>query len=314
MTVFLNNFLIALPLFALVGLGYLFASLRLVTPEIGKALSKFAFTVAIPTLLFRLMSNITQLPAPKLGVPFAFFGSCILVYFFGRILAKKLCHLTTDEQTVFGMATVFSNNVQLGVPISIALLPPASMPALAVIFALNAFLLWPFATVQIESSRARSPSLSRTIYQGTMRSLRNPIVIGIILGLLWSLTGLEMPVPLKKTVDPMANAASPVALFAVGVGLTQYKLRSHFETTGLITVLKLGVQPVVVFLLGHLMGLTGPELQAVCLLGCLPVGVNVYIMAQEFNVLQGPTANSLLLTTILAAVTLPAVLSLLGLL
>ena len=69
MTVFLNNFLIALPLFALVGLGYLFASLRLVTPEIGKALSKFAFTVAIPTLLFRLMSNITQLPAPKLGVP-----------------------------------------------------------------------------------------------------------------------------------------------------------------------------------------------------------------------------------------------------
>ena len=157
------------------------------------------------------MSNITQLPAPKLGVPFAFFGSCILVYFFGRILAKKLCHLTTDEQTVFGMATVFSNNVQLGVP--------ASMPALAVIFALNAFLMWTFATVQIEFSRSRSPSLSRTIYQGTMRSLRNPIVIGIILGLLWSLTGLEMPVPLKKTVDLMANAASPVALFAVGVGL-----------------------------------------------------------------------------------------------
>lgn len=203
-------------------------------------------------------------------MPFAFFGSCILVYFFGRILAKKLCHLTTDEQTVFGMATVFSNNVQLGVPISIALLSPASMPALAVIFALNAFLMWTFATVQIEFSRSRSPSLSRTIYQGTMRSLRNPIVIGIILGLLWSLTGLEMPVPLKKTVDLMANAASPVALFAVGVGLTQYKLRSHFETTGLITVLKLGVQPVVVFLLGHLMGLTGPELQAVCLLGCPP--------------------------------------------
>lgn len=107
MTVFLNNFLIALPLFALVGLGYLFASLRLVTPEIGKALSKFAFTVAIPTLLFRLMSNITQLPAPKLGVPFAFFGSCILVYFFGRILAKKLCHLTTDEQTVFAWQRCF---------------------------------------------------------------------------------------------------------------------------------------------------------------------------------------------------------------
>lgn len=314
MSVFANNFLIALPLFLLVALGFFFASVKLISPEVGKALSKFAFTVAIPALLFRLMSGITRMPAPDWGVAVAFFGSCLIVFLAGRVLAKHFCRLRSDEQTIFGMATVFSNNIQLGVPISTALLTEASMPALAVIFSLNAFLMWTFATAAIEFSRSSSPSLAKTIAEGTVRTLKNPIVIGIIAGLLWSLTGLELPAPAQKVVDLMAGAASPVALFAVGVGLTQYKLQSNLATTSLITVLKLGLQPVVVFALGLLMGLSTPELQAVCLLGCLPVGVNVYLMAQEFNVMQGATANSLLITTVLAAFTLPLVMGLLGLL
>lgn len=55
-------------------------------------------------------------------------------------------------------------------------------------------------------------------------------------------------------------------------------------------------------------------MQATCLLACLPVGVNVYIMAQEFKVMQGATANSLLVTTALAAVTMPLIMSCFGLL
>lgn len=314
MSAFANNFLISLPLFLLVALGYGFARSGLVKPEIGKALSKYAFTVAIPALLFKLMSHVTQMPAPDWGVAGAFFGSCLLVFLAGRVAAKRLCRLKADEQTIFGMATVFSNNIQLGVPISTALLSPASMPALAVVFSLNAFLMWTFATAAIEFSRSASPSLSKTVAQGAIRTLKNPIVIGIIAGLLWSLTGLEMPAPVAKVVDLTASAASPVALFAVGVGLTQYSIKSDLAATSLITILKLGLQPVVVFALGLVMGLSAPELQAVCLLGCLPVGVNVYLMAQEFNALEGATANSLLITTALAAFTLPAMMGLLGLL
>ena len=314
MTIFLNNFLVSLPLFLLVALGFGFARCGLIRPDAGKALSKYAFTVAIPALLFKLMSGLAQMPAPNWSVVLVFFGSCLLVFLAGRAAARRLCRLKPDEQTIFGMAAVFSNNIQLGVPISAALLSQASMPALAVIFSLNAFLMWTFATAAIEFSRTSSPSPGKAILEGAARTLKNPIVIGIIAGLAWSFTGLQMPAPPSRVIELTASAASPVALFAVGVCLTQYKLRSGLAATSLITALKLGLQPVVVFALGIAAGLSMPELQAVCLLGCLPVGVNVCLMAQEFHALEGPAASSLLVTTALAAFTLPLMMGLLGLL
>ncbi len=51
------------------------------------------------------------------------------------------------------MAGVFSNNIQLGVPIAISLLGKGSLPSIAVIFSLNGFLMWTLATIAIELGR-----------------------------------------------------------------------------------------------------------------------------------------------------------------
>jgi predicted permease len=114
-------------------------------------------------------------------------------------------------------------------------------------------------------------------------------------------------------VDLLANSAAPVALFAVGVGLRQYKLTSYIDVTASIAFLKLGLQPCIVFGLCHLFCLGYAETQAATLLSCLPVGVNVYIMANEFNVMQEGAANALLVTTALSAITVPFTMVLFGL-
>lgn len=314
MELFLTNFLAALPLFALIAIGYLAATVKLVTPAIGQALSKFAFNIALPILLSRLMSDITHLPPPDWNIALAFFGSCFLVFAIGRFLGHRFMNLNSDERTIFGMAAVFSNNVQLGIPVAVALLGQEAMPSIAIIFSLNGFLMWTLVTIAIELGRAKSPSILTTVTKGTLQTIRNPIVIGIILGFLWSISNLSMPVPMAKTIGMMADAAAPVALFAVGVGLTQYRITANLSTTLLITFLKLGLQPLVVYGLCRIFNLGHEAMQATCLLACLPVGVNVYIMAQEFKVMQGATANSLLVTTALASVTMPLIMSCLGLL
>lgn len=314
MPLFTVNFLAACPLFLLVAAGFAAAKIKLVPVSVGNALSKFAFTVALPVLLFKLMSNITHLPAPDWHIANAFFGSCFIVFLIGRLIGRYVLRLNADERTIFGMASVFSNNVQLGIPLTVALLGQSAIPSIAVIFSLNGFLMWTLATIAVELGRAKSPSITKTILTGTIQTLKNPIVVGIVLGLLWSLIGLEMPQPLQKSIDLMAGAAAPVALFAVGVGLTQYGLTANLRTTTIITVLKLGLQPLVVYGLCLFFGLGREAMQATCLLACLPVGVNVYIMSQEFNALQGATANSLLVSTALASVTMPLFMSLFGLL
>ncbi len=314
MSMFLNNFAIVLPLFLIIGFGYFCAAIKLLPNSVGAGLSKFSFTVSIPTLLFRTMTDITHLPPADWNIGIAFFGSCFIVFLVGRVFGKTFLKFNGEEQTIFGMAGVFSNNVQLGIPLTIALLGTDAMPSIAIIFSLNGFIMWTIATIAIELSRNKSPSLKKTLIDGVISTIKNPIVIGIILGTLWGFTGFDLPTPAQRAVNLIADSAAPVALFSVGVGLASYKIASHLDITACIVGLKLVLQPIVVFLLCRLLGLGLLETQSACLLGCLPVGVNVYIMAQEFNVMQEPAANALLVTTGLAAVTLPLTLGLFGLL
>ncbi|MCD8338787.1 MAG: AEC family transporter [Burkholderiales bacterium] len=311
---FFNNFFIVLPLFLIIAFGYFCAAIGLLPKTCAGALSKFSFTVTIPTLLFRTMADIAHLPPPNWLIAVAFFGSCFIVFAIGTVIGRIFLHLNGEGQTIFGMAGVFSNNVQLGIPITIALLGKEAMPSIAVIFSLNGFLMWTLATVAIEIARNKSPSFRKTLIDGLLATIKNPIVVGIILGTLWGFTTLDLPAPVSKSVDLLANSAAPVALFAVGAGLSNYKITSNLNFTAWITALKLGLQPLVVFFLCHLLGLNFHEMQAACLLSCLPVGVNVYIMAQEFNVMQEGAANALLVTTALTSVTLPLTLGFFGLL
>lgn len=212
---FVQNFLVAFPLFALIGLGFLCTKLNLLTDSVGTGLSKYAFVIALPMLLFNVMSNITHLPPPNWFIAIAFFGSCFIVFVIGRVIGDRFLKLNGEGQTIFGMAGVFSNNVQLGIPIAISLLGQEALPSIAVIFSLNGFLMWTLATIAIEISRNKSPSIKKTIIKGTWSTLKNPIVVGILAGTLWGFTGLTLPTPVQTAADLLGNSASTLSLIHI---------------------------------------------------------------------------------------------------
>lgn len=308
---FIQNFLIAFPLFFIIAAGFAFAKSGLVKAEMGTALSKFSFTVSLPILLFKLMSDLPNMPSPDWRIAIAYFSSCFVVFVAGFFIAKRIFGLDHAGRTLFGMAGIFPNNVQMGVPLAISLLGQASLPAISVIFSLNAFLMWTLVTIMIDLGRNRNPSVLKTAFKGTIATVKNPIICSMFFGIAWGLLGITLPEPLQKPIDLMANAAAPIALFAVGIGLTQYRIRSSLNLSAVICALKLCLQPLTVYLLCLAIGLPEGETKAACFMASLPVGVNVYIMAQEFNAMQGETASALLITTALSALTVPMILSLL---
>jgi len=79
-----------------------------------------------------------------------------------------------------------------------------------------------------------------------------------------------------------------------------------------ITVLKLVVQPLVIWSMARLLELPPLETQAVVLLGSLAVGINVYLMARQFDVMQGPVASAMVMSTTLSALTTPLAVALAG--
>ena len=196
----LQNFLLAFPLFFLVGLGSFSAKVSLIDFNVGKGLAKFAFNIAIPCLLFQTIRGASNLPPPNWSIGLAYFGSCALVFLLTFFIGRKSFHLRGDESTVFGMSAIFSNNVQLGIPLAISLLGENCVPSIAFIVSLNVFLLWVSVTVGVELSRSREASVWGTCFEGLWRTIKNPVIIGILLGLLSSWADIGLPEPFEKSL------------------------------------------------------------------------------------------------------------------
>lgn len=281
--------------------------------RLPKALSDqltwFVFSVALPAMLFRMMSSFSRLPAVDTRLLIAFFGSCLIVFVIGRLIAWKGFGLDGIGQSVFALGGVFSNNVMLGLPLAKLVLGDAALPSVALVLVFNALILWTLVTVSVEWARHGSLSLrggAKTIWA----VLTNPVVAGIVLGSLFGLTGFSIPQLVDGPLEMLGQIAAPMALVALGMGLAQYGIRDGWQVSLAITAIKLLLQPLVVWVLAGILELPAMETQVVVLLASIGVGANVYLMSRQFKVLEGPVAGSLVLSTLLAALTTPLVLAL----
>jgi malonate transporter len=309
MSIFLHQVALATPLFVLVLAGYALTRWARWPATIDAALSQFVFSVALPALLFRLMSRLSEMPPIDARLLVAFFGGCFVTFAIGRLIAAKLFALDGAGQSIFAMGGVFSNNVMLGLPIAKLTLGDAALPAVSLVLVFNALILWTLGTASVEWSR--SGSLSLAGFRSTASSvMRNPIIVGVLAGTAFGLTGWHLPMLVDVPLQMLGDCAPTVALIALGMGLARYGWREHATQSLAITALKLLVQPLVVWALALLIGLPSLETRVVVLLASMSVGANVYQMARQFHSLEAATAASLLYSTALAALTTPVFLAL----
>lgn len=311
MSTFLGHVALAAPLFVLVLVGYLLVHVGRWPKGVSDALTRFVFMLALPAMLFRMMSDLSRLPPVDARLLVAFFGSCLIVFLIGRLVAHRIFRLDGVAQSVFALGGVFSNNVLLGVPLARAVLGDAAMPSVALVLVFNALILWTLVTVSVEWARHGAFSLKG--FARTARSVvTNPIVAAILSGTLFGLSGLHLPALAERPLAMIGQAAAPMSLIVLGMGLAEYGVRDGWRISASICVLKLAVQPLVVWGIARLLGLPPLETQVVVLLGSLAVGANVYLMSKQFATLEGPVATSLVLSTAAAALTTPLVLTLVG--
>ena len=297
------------PLFLLAFLGYALVHWFGWPKEVSDALTKFVFAVAIPAVLFRLMSDFSRLPPVDVRLLLAYFGGCLLVFLVGRVIASRLFKLDGVQQSVFGVGGIFANNLLLGLPLATILLGEAALPVVSMVLVFNSLLLWILVTVSVEWARTRHVSLGGFVV--TVKNVAtNPVVASILIGTAWGWLGIPMPSMADRTLDLIGQAAIPLSLIALGMGLGEFGVTEGVRVSASISFVKLALHPLAVYTLALALGLPPLETRAVVLLASLPVGANVYLMAREFNSLPGPVAASLVLSTAAAAVTTPIVLAL----
>lgn len=312
MNAFIHHFALCAPLFSMVLLGWIMVKIRLFDTAVTKALSQFVFKFLMPVLLFDMMSRTHDMPPVDLRVLAAFFGSCAIVYVAGCILGAKLFNQDSTGRVITGMGGIFGNNVQLGVPIVQVGLGAAAMPTISLLIIFNVLLLWTTATACVEFGRTEGKIDTRKFLKALVNIFKNPIVLGIVTGSAWALTGIPLPEFLGKCTHLVASATTPCALIVVGMGLAAHSFTKALPRATVVTGMKLVVQPVIVYCLCRLLQLPEVETQAATVLSCLPVAINLYIMAAQFQSQEDEASSAIFVSTFVSAVTVPLTMTLLG--
>ncbi len=312
MSLFLYHLELCAPLFLLVFIGWGLAKIRFFPKGVDQALSLFTFRLMMPALLFKLMSHLDEMPPMDARVLVAFFAPCLVLFFLFRHLWQRIFLTNVAGATVLSMAGIFGNTVQLGVPIVQASLGSPAMPTISLLIIFNVLILWTLAIASVEFGRAEGPKNLRRLFVSTLRVFRNPVVLGILLGTGWGLTGWPLPEFIDKTVALVAAGTTPVCLIVVGMGLAQHSFMAAIPRGAAVTFVKLVAHPFLVWLCCRFLGIGVIETQATVLLAAFPVAVNVYLMATEFEAEGGGASNGILLSTLISAAGVPLVLTLLG--
>lgn len=296
----LASFLIVFPIFAVIAMGWASARFNILKQETGNGIADFVFVVAIPLMLFRTMATAPLPPAP----PWAFWASYFLalaaVWAAAAFISARFFARPGQEAAIIGFGAAQSNLVLLGVPLVLRVFGEAGSVPLFLLIAVHLPVTMTAATILIEQGEA-GESKVRTILA---RLFANPVLVAIVAGSLFRISGLELPQPVLATLKFLGDAAAPCALFATGMALRRYGLGGDTLLLSIVTALKLLVLPLLVFLLARYV-FELPLLWvgvATVLAGC-PTGVNAYLLAERYQMGTGLTSGAVLLSTLLASVT-----------
>jgi hypothetical protein len=302
------------PVFLLIALGWFAGRRNWISDGGVKDLSNLVFLLLIPSLLFRTMSSVRfeQLDLRPIA---AYFPAALL------LLALSIAWRGFNRRSVvMALAGTFSNMVMIGITLVELAYGKAGLVTLLTLVSVHALILLTVGSVVLELTVAREARqdggrqvhLAQTAWSAVKGALIHPIPLPILCGLLYAQTGWGLPMVVDKPLQLLGSAFGPISLVLVGVTLAKTALGHHLRSAALIVVSKNLVLPVMVGLSAWAMGITGLQLTVLVVAGALPIGANVFLFAQRYEVAQDLTTASMGLSTVVALFTLSAAMAIMG--
>jgi malonate transporter and related proteins len=279
---------------AVIALGYVIESLRLLDDGAGLVLTRLAFFVATPCLLLTVMADTeaTHILSRSLVATVAGMLIAGLPYV---LFARLLWHRRADEVAIGAMCSAYCNAGNLGLPVAAYVLGDASL--IVPMLLLQLVIAQPAALAVLDAGRSGEASLARAIRS----PLTNPLTLATLSGLVISLTGWTLPAYVRDPIDLVGAMAVPGVLIAYGMSLRRGPLPGRGAPPGeiaLVTALKLAVQPAGAYLAGRALGLNGPALIALAVTAALPSAQNIFVHATRFGRQQILARDAIFVTTL----------------
>jgi malonate transporter and related proteins len=285
--------------FAIIGfvilVGYIVQRSGIAGPTATSVLNRIAFFVAIPALLFTVLSHadVTMLLSSFL---ITILCSVIVGALLYLVASRLFFRNPVPETTLGATSATYVNANNIGLPVAIYVLGSAQY--VAPVLLLQLVVLAPLTLMILDVTTRGRVSFGAILSQ----PVRNPMIIASLAGALVALLGLKIPAPVTAPLELIGGAAIPMVLMAFGMSLHgERPLRKGTgrKQVAAASVIKVAVMPVIAYLLGRFVfALQADALFAVVTMAALPTAQNVYNFAARYQRGVVVARDTVLVTTV----------------
>ena len=289
------------PIFLMMVLGMIFRKIGWMDIEFAEEMNKFVFLVPLPVLLF---SDLATVDFEEVwNIRFVIF--CFIVTFISIAIVAGISFLWKDKtiQGEFIQSSYRSSTALLGIAFIQNIYGNAGMAPLMIIGSVPLYNV--MAVVVLSFFQPERKALDREVWKKTLKGIMtNPIIIGIVAGLIWSALRIPMPLILNKAVSSIGAVATPMGLMAMGAAFDFKKAMGKVKPAVTAAFIKL-IGFVAIFLpLAAYLGFRREELIAILVMLGSATTVSSFVMAKNMGHEGVLSSSVVMLTTLFSAFTL----------
>lgn len=287
-----------LPVFAIMAFGFFMGRTGKTSVDDARVLNRFALSVLLPIFIFGVIAHApirSFSPVPLL----VYGGAEIVVFALGFALALRVFRCDPAEALLLAFAGIFSNTALYILPMSVMLYGKENVLPITAQVTFDSVITMAAAMIAVQAVSQRQIAVTTVL----RNIARTPMLQAMFAGTMVSLIGIHIPAPLETFLTFAGTAAAPVALFALGVALSQTRFRPDAAVTS-IAAIKLLVFPAAVWVGLQAMtpNDTGRALYQLAAAG--PSGAMAFSFALLYGVRTDRIAQIIVWTSVLSLISL----------
>lgn len=304
----MDGFFLILPLAVIIITGNLLRARGFYDAKDISVLSKTLYWVILPPLLFRTtyVSGRELLTQPNLffATTFCYIVTIAVAWYAGARFVHKG---NRKRYALSAMASMRSNNMYIGLPVVHLAMGETGFRYASIYIAVS-MIVFQLSSL-LAGEMAMSGKLSRAgAKKIAVKVLKNPLIISCVAGLAATMAGIPMPKFLDEAMRLMSNAATAVALIALGGTLdfsSAGKIARSIAETWFDCFIKLVFHPIVMYLSLLIWPVPADMVKVSVMLTVMPTAVNVFIMSKEMEMDEEYGANLVAATMVLSVFFIP---------
>lgn len=294
-----------LPIFLLAVLGALFRKTGKIDDRFVDTADWLMFKIALPVMLFQEVAGSSLSDSLDLKLILFLIVSVTLSF----LLTSVVVSVTVRDRSKRGaliQGCCRSNFAILGVPIAVNMFGDIGGETIAIAMP---FVILMFNTYSVIILTVYSGDSDKRLDRGTVIGIlkniaTNPLIIGILLGVVFLLAKIPIPAAADKTLTYLANLTTPLALISLGANFKMESLKGRVGYALIGALTKTVILPAAAVNAAALIGLRGPSLGVVLICFGAPTAVSSYIMAKKMGNDHELAAQILLLSTLFCVLTI----------